>query len=195
MNPIDTQWNGMSVAYETDVQQDCYTFECDMNGEYEVNVNVPIDGPSIMPSGIPAHDERYVVQLNGQASQSRLPPYKTSTNGLRKPNVPNPYVDQSDDSKVYDDSYHIDAYANDGMFPTRIETATEDILPDSGHPKQTLYQPWQLGEKDQESMFNDYFYNDTDMYLQTMETVGYETQYFSSLAYGYEGAMNPQVVS
>ena len=42
-------------------------------------------------------------------------------------------------------------------------------------------------------MFNDYFYNDTDVYLQTIETVDYESLYFSSLAYGYEGAMNLQV--
>ena len=55
MNAVDTQWNNMFMAY-SDIHIDSYKFEYD--------VNMLIDGPSIMPSRIPTHDERYVVQLN-----------------------------------------------------------------------------------------------------------------------------------
>ena len=76
MNPIDTQWNGMSMAYETDVRDFCYNVDCNVNREYEKEVILPIEGPSVMPTGLPAQDERYVVPLHGQDCQYDLPPYK-----------------------------------------------------------------------------------------------------------------------
>ena len=38
MNPIDTQWNGMSMAYETDVRDFCYNVDCDVNREYNISI-------------------------------------------------------------------------------------------------------------------------------------------------------------
>ena len=42
-------------------------------------------------------------------------------------------------------------------------------------------------------MFNDYFHDDADVYPQKMNNAKYTLQYFSAVAYGYEGAMYLQV--
>ena len=90
---------------------------------------------SEMPIEIPAYDERYVVQLNGKASRSRLPPYEISTIGLHKLNIPNPYLDKSDNSKVWDDNCYANAYAMDNKFPNRVKMNTGKMLIDSPQSK------------------------------------------------------------
>ena len=75
MHEVGTQWNGATETYNLGMG-DNYSYE---SGEKGLHVE-------------------QVVPLMGEASV-KLPPFKASTGLL--PDVPNPYLDQRDASKVY----------------------------------------------------------------------------------------------
>ena len=175
MHDVDTRWNGMSVSYEV-TESDQYGYEnVKMKNEtmYEMK----------MPNGLlhRPNDEQ-VVPLIGAVDHS-LPPFKTST-GLRAPNMTNPYLNQRDASYVYDNDYH--ASETHGMFPT-YEMSSEPVPQDNFAPE-SFNEPWQLGENDLLSMFNDYYH---DGYVAELDTAMEKAKQFTRVENEMDGLFNP----
>ena len=171
MHDVDTTWNGMSASHDVSME-DHYGYFCqNYTYAYECEVDVP--------TGMSDYDEsnRHVVQYGGEA-RSNLPPLKPST-GLRVPNVTNPYLDQRDAS--YDHSYDYSS-----------SQSAESMFPIDNFAPEKFDKPWQLGENDLLSMFNDYYHDD---YGTTME-LAYEAahRYVPTTDLETDGVFNPNPI-
>ena len=138
-----------------------------------------------MPNGLLHHvGDEQVVPFSGADGHDSLPPLKTST-GLRAPlELMNPYLDQRDASYVYSDDCC--ATNNGNMFPP-YDTTHEPVSHDSFAPEFDT-KPWQLGEKDLMSMFNDYFH---DGYVAELDTALKNASQFASILNELDSVFNP----
>ena len=180
MNNVDPQWNGMSKAYEVRMN-DHYAYG-NFEDEYAAGVQV---------NGLADLYDSQVVQFNGEVSKM-LPPFKISTGLRNAPDVPNPYLDQRDASYIYEDNYYSNATDNSHPNKEINDKATAQSF-DAFAPE-TMNMPWEWGENDLQSMFVDYFYDERDEYLATLniattaamngaegESYGYEYNEYQSI--------------
>ena len=173
MHDVDTRWKGMSATYEVSMD-DGYSYD-------NVKVRSDYEYETKMPNGLlhQTNDEQ-VVPFSGADGPISLPPLKTST-GLRANNVmTNPHLDQRDASYVYSDDCYSDTIGS--MFPN-YDTSSEPMPHDSFAPE-SYDNPWQLGEKDMMSMFNDYYH---DGYVAELDRAVETAYQFSEL----DGVFNP----
>ena len=158
----------MFMVYEVSTEDgfDCSAFW----GEYIVELQVP---------GLCACGDAHGTQVSQTVVEASLvlPPHKSSE-GLREPNVPNPYLGERDASYALGHDCHADI--TDGMFPPTegwnpYEGEHQDIAPEA-----VQWDAWKLGAKDLESMFFGYFRSEEDELTLKVET--------AEIAMGYEMA-------
>ena len=180
MNDVDPQWNGMSKAYEVRMN-DHYAYG-NFEDEYAAGVQV---------NGLADLYDSQVVQFNGEVSKM-LPPFKISTGLRNAPDVPNPYLDQRDASYIYEDNYY--SNATDNSYPNKEINDKATAQSFDAFAPETMNMPWEWGENDLQSMFVDYFYDERDEYLATLniattaamngaegESYGYEYNEYQSI--------------
>ncbi len=143
---------------------DNYGYTNDIRGRYAEKIQVP---------GLSDQYDRQVEQ-NLDTVRHGLPPFKSSS-GLQStpPNVPNPYLVSRDASYDYGNNYH--SAPPDDKYPNKNEWAPSDAIPYDAYAAPEVH-PWELGERDLESMFNDYFHSDEDEYKMKMNRAINATQ-------------------
>ena len=158
MNVPTPKWNGLTEAYEVDMDCQDYRYRTEQSA-YAAELQVH--------DGSPDHRDRRVVQIEGYASMP-LPPFKSST-GLRvKPDLPNPYLSQRDASNAHG-QHDCHADITDGMYPSPCEEWEPNGVPHDIVPPIEGSEAWRLSECDLQSMFVDYFRDEDEEYVSKME--------------------------
>ena len=143
MGAVQTEWNGVQFNYEADYEElNPRTEFC--TGSYVAKVQVP---------GI--HACAHEIQSATTVGTDSLVMHPQVCDGLREPNVPNPYLSQRDASKTQSHYSHYSqscgSNPNDEKWDPQKGSRLADMVD---------FEPvdaWKLGENDLESMFIDYF--------------------------------------
>ena len=140
---MQMEWNGVQFNYEINYEELNPWTDVRM-GLYVVKVQVP---------GLHAHAHK-MQGVTTAGLDSLVLPLKIC-DGLREPNVPNPYLSQGDAPQVH--SHYSHAALSDGLFQISNKWDLHDGLHLSDMAEFEPLDTWKLGKNNLESMFVNYF--------------------------------------
>ncbi len=163
MDAVQTEWNGVQFNYKVNYEELNLRTEFH-TGSYVAKMQVPV---------LHAHAHEMQSATTVGLDSLVLPPQMCD--GLREPNVPHPYLVQREASKTQS---HYSHYAQ----PYGSNPNDEKWDPQKGSclAEMVDFEPvdaWKLGKNDLESMFVDYFRDETDVYKDQLETTLVTTEY------------------